>query len=199
MDSELLKEYQERSIRWAEQFRAQLSFYNNLLLTLSIGYLSFTYKPKAFENLHWTLSDEKTDFSLTFTVSSIWLVALTILLGLLLAINRLQDFKITKHINEVRKWMYEYSDRKMDQQSPAKFIWNKRLLLSFQTYPLIILEDCLNFNTASQENKDQLKHKFRSLRNIAYNLGLNTWTLTIIQTVAFGLSVCCYLIGIILK
>jgi len=37
------KKYHERYVRWQDKTREQFSFFNNLLLTLSVGFISFGY------------------------------------------------------------------------------------------------------------------------------------------------------------
>ena len=51
----LLQEYSERHVRWADKTLSQLSFYNNLLLTLGVGFLSFAYKDSKIVDLHFSL------------------------------------------------------------------------------------------------------------------------------------------------
>ena len=188
----LIKEYHDRNVRWATESLKQLSFYNNLLLTISVGFFSFSFKPN--DNLAGLrVSCVNIDWSFTFLVSSLMLVTLSILTGLFLVINRLQDFRLTRQINQIRQRAFEHSQVKLDERTPNEFSFWRRVGLAFQNYPAITIEDCKNYKNATQSEKDRINFNFRELRNIAHNLGLKTWRQTKWQTILFGLSIVAYL------
>ena len=40
----LLDEYHQRNVRWTDKTLTQLSYFNNLMLILSVGFISFSYE-----------------------------------------------------------------------------------------------------------------------------------------------------------
>jgi len=196
-DPELIEEYRQRNIRWTTESLRQLSFYNNFLLTLSVGFLSFAFNPKYIGGLKFTVTN--IEWSLTLYLFSLITIVLSILIGLILSIYRLQDFRLTRQVNQIRQRMYEHSTVKLDEGTPEKFgIWH-RLTLFFRTYPNVTIEECKNYKNLDEKEKGIIKSKFKKLRNIVHNLGLNTWRNTKLQTLCFGLCILMYLTSILIK
>ncbi len=107
--------YLERQVRWSDKTRDQLSFFNNLLLTLSVGFLSFGYKEIKIDSLSINLCSPQISF--TFDVFSFIIMAISIYCGLVVALNRLFDYRLTSHINQIRYWTFKYSDIILDDNS----------------------------------------------------------------------------------
>jgi len=194
MDKELLKEYHERYIRWSDKSLSQLSFFNNLLLSLSLGFLSFAFKNNVVQSAEFSITN--INWSLTLSNLSMLFTFLSICAGLIVVISRLWDFRITRHINQTRQRVYEHSGEKLDEKSSEKFSCFKRLViyktLFFEDYPRIKIEECKSFKTNTGAEKQKLKDSFRELRVISYNIGLNTWFITKFQTISMGAGVTLY-------
>ncbi len=200
------KRYLERYKRWQDKTREQLSFFNNLLFTLSVGFLSFAYKNLLESKVEFSFCHPK--FSTTLLVISIISIALSVLVGLLCTINRLYDFRITTHINQVRYWfeksIYNTNKGKLDGKTPEKCSWCERNLLTFKVlleiYPRLTLEDCDDFHTKmSEKEKELFNENFRNLRKIAHNLGIGTWTRVKWQILLFAIGVILFVITEIVK
>jgi len=199
-----IEEYRERNIRWSDAALNQLSFYNNLLLTLSVGFLSFSFDKCSFKGIR--LSFEAVSWSHTFLVWSVILIAISIMLGLFVAINRLQDFRVSRQITLSRFRMRKYLNEPLDEDTPDEFNSWRRLTLAFHSYPKIKIEEykTCKTNEESDELKKKekekaiknIKFKFRELRNIAHNLGRTTWKLTVGQTTCFAISILFYVMSI---
>ena len=196
-DPNFIEEYRQRNIRWTSESLKQLSFYNNLLLTLSVGFLSLSFNPNHINGLRFSITN--IDWSFTFFIISLISIILSILTGLLLAICRLQDFRLTRKVNQIRQRMFEHATVKLNEDTPGKFGFWRRLKLPFQDYPNVTMEECKNYKNLELKEKETIKFKFRELRNIAHNLGLNTWENTKLQTLYFGLSVFLYLLSLLTK
>lgn len=192
MDKEKLKVYHEREVRWAENALSQLSFFNNLLLTLAVGFLSFAYKDIGLKNIHFSCCE--INWSITFKAISLVFIGWSILLGLLVALNRLLDFRLTRKIAQIRRRVYKYASGTMlSEKTPTKFNCIRKLFLPFEvlcSHPNITMEQCKNY-------KEEMSGIFIDLRNIAHNLGLNAWRQIIFQILCFGLSILFYVLGII--
>lgn len=191
--------YLEKYVRWSDKTRDQLSFFNNLLLTISIGFLSFVF------------TQEKYSGSLKFPIqvnsilmsTSVILILLSVIIGLLLVVNRLYDFRITSHINIVRYWFEKYQENKtkirLDEKTPDDYCSCKRLSLTFKVlfekYPRIKIEDCKEYQSIfSEREKREFNDKFRALRNLAHNLGIGTWTKIKWQIGLFLIGIICFVV-----
>lgn len=196
-EKEFESKYYERHIRWSEKTRDQLSFFNNLLLTFSIGFLSFVLaKEKYSENLNVLFIIEN-----TLLFISLISILLSIIVGLFLVINRLYDFRITSQINIIRYWFEKHQEntpkKRLDEKSPDNYCCCKRLGLTFKVicekYPRISIEDCKEYHKIlSEKEKVEFKIKFRNLRNISHNLGIGTWTKLKWQIGLFLIGIVCF-------
>ncbi len=201
MDNELLREYHERNVRWTEKAINQLSIFNNLILSLSIGFIAFGYKNIALKSLTFSLSN--IDWAITLVVLSILSVAFSIILGLFIGGNRLWDFRITRQINQIRQNMYEYSKKKLDESTHKKYNWYERVKLYFrlirENYPRIDIEQCKKFKNSNTDEQNRIEENFQELRRITYNLGLNTWSKTKYQIFFFGMGIILFVISELIK
>lgn len=191
-----LQEYRERNIRWADRTSSQMSFYNNLLLTLGVGFLSFAYQDSRLADLDFSL--KSIDYSATAYVLSIWTVMFSIVTGFIASISRLYDFRITSQVNQVRRRVFEHSHIKLDEKTPQKFPYVKRMLLPYKLflseYPHITLEQC----KAWQSEKRNLNEKFSELRAMSFNLGLGTWYRIKCQTFLLLITIILYVVSVLL-
>ncbi len=190
---EFEKKYRERYVRWSEKTRDQLSFFNNLLLTFSIGFLSFVLTQEKYsENLEVPFIIEN-----AFIISSVILILLSVLVGLLLVINRIYDFRITSHINQVRHWTFMYSNgMELSNRSSINYKCFHRLVLSIKVitknFDKIKFHECEKLNSKSDIEIEQFFQKFEQLRAISHNLGIATWTNLKWQIGLFLLSIICF-------
>lgn len=194
-NAKLLQEYHERHARWADKNSSQLSFYNNLLLTLSVGFLTFAYQDSKLIDL-WS-SLKNIDCSLTAYVFSVLAVMFSILTGLVASISRLYDFRITSHIILIRQRVLEHSRLRIDEKTPQKIHYLKRMLLPYKLFifdfPTITLEQCKSWN----DNKVDLTGIFSNLRSMSFNLGLATWSRTKLQTLFLLVAIILYVTSIL--
>lgn len=191
MNTELKNEYHERNVRWTQTTINQLSFFNNLLLSLGVGFLAFSFNPDLLKNLKFSLNE--IDWSISFLALSVVSIVLSIVLGLITSIARLKNFRITRNINQIRQWTYEHSEKLLDESTPEKYKRIKRTFIIFKKQPQISIEECKAYNQIVDFNL-----RFRELRNLAHNLGLNSWNYTKKQTILFGFSVAFYLCSILI-
>ncbi len=185
----LLKEYHERQVRWGDRALDQLSVFNNLLITLGVGFLAFAYKSNESYKLT-SFSTQNIDWALTLVNISTILIYFSIVSGLFVAINRLWDFRITRRINHIRQNAYEHASKtKLNQSHCDKYSTTEK----FSLYKMLIFDDVPDIPIKSWEEADvtKFKEKFEELRSLAYNLGLNSWTNLKLQTtfLFFGITV----------
>ena len=179
----------------------QLSFFNNLILTLGVGFIAFGYKNIDLKSLTFTLSN--IDCAMTLSFLSILSMALSIILGLFVGLNRLWDFRITRQINQIRQNMYEHSQKKLDESTPQRYNRYDRVTLYCrlfrEKYPRINIEQCKAFKNYDTAKQKKIEENFRELRKITHNLGLNTWSKTKYQTFFFGVGIFLFVISELYK
>jgi hypothetical protein len=112
-------------------------------------------------------------------------------------INRLQNFRVSRKISFVRYGIYKHSEGLLDESTPEKFNFWKRLTLAFHNYPTLTVEECKAYKTAECKDREKTRFKFRELRNTAHNLGRTTWNFTVIQTVYFAIGIVLYILCIL--
>lgn len=155
----LVNEYHQRNVRWTDKTLVQLSYFNNLVLTLSIGFISFSYRSLLNKDLK--ISFENIDWSYTLMSFSLVFMFFASYKGLIVSLNRLMDFRITRQIVQIRQRMLEYSDAKMDESTPTQMKWNERLNLIFKlfknNYPKITIEQCKSYRNIEQTKKESIK------------------------------------------
>ena len=196
---EILHRYRERTVRWTEFSLAQLSFYNNLLLTLGVGFLAFAYQDaeKALENARFTFVGM--DCYLTFYVLSLFFVGLSILLGLLVGWSRLYDFRLTRHINLTRQRELKQVGKKLKSGIPPKIRLKEVCNLMWK----IAIDNGWRINMDfdrwknQKEYRTEISNQFQSLRRISVLLGKCTWLGIELQMVTFGLAALFYVSAIL--
>lgn len=198
---QLLDEYHQRNEKWTDKTLTQLSYFNNLMLTLSVGFISFSYKILITHNLEFSLKN--IDWSISFMIFSLIFMFLSVYKGLLISLNRLMDFKITRQVVQIRQRMLEHADKKLDESTPLVMPWCERQTLIIKlfklNYPKISIEDCKNYKEMSKFEKDKIENDFKELRKISHNLGINTWKGTYCMVKLFGCSILLYILSIIVN
>lgn len=169
MDDEL-KNYTERHRSWQNQAINQLSFTNNFLLTISIGFLAYAFR------------DQK-DIQLLFDSSIFNLLTLIFILfaifeGILVIISRLNDFRISRHITYVRQRYYTKMIKEMVRTLPDSDFPRPHFCIRVNVICKIFF--CkIDFLTHQEilKLKDQELNmeKFNSLRELAHTLGIISW------------------------
>lgn len=197
----LLDEYHQRNVRWTDKTLTQLSYFNNLMLILSVGFISFSYEILVTHKLEFSF--ENINWSITLMAFSLIIMFLSAYKGLVVSLNRLMDFKITRQVVQIRQGMLEHADKKMDESTPLVMSWCERQTfvrkLFKLNYPKISIEDCKNYKGMSKSEKDKIENDFKELRKISHNLGINTWKGTYCMVKLFGCSILLYVLSIIVN
>lgn len=169
MDKELLEDYKQRNIRWTEKSVSQLSYYNNLMLTLSVGFIAFSFNSLLTRTN--SLSLEKFDLSAVLMLLSLITMSGATYKGLIISLNRLMDFKITRLITSIRKRMLKHSSAKMNENTPPEMVWCERRKLIGklfkEDYPKISIEECKRYKKMNNPEKDRINKNFEELRKIS--------------------------------
>ncbi|MDX2001374.1 MAG: hypothetical protein SFW35_03025 [Chitinophagales bacterium] len=188
-EEDRLKVYSERHTRWQDEAMSHMGFFNNLLLTLATGLITFAFRYVKFDQ--YTLGINNLNCKATLMSFSVWFTVGSILIGLYLALNRLLDFRIARHINLTRyRVLKQTSEYIKDKEIEIYDCW-KRLTLPFECLcdPIMFsLKDCKEYVSKNRA----LDANFTKLRSRSHALGLNTWCLLLLQIFLFLLSVLFY-------
>lgn len=91
----------EKVVRWDQYRINQFSFTNNLLITLNLGFLGFLTSQSSFEfNSNCCL--------LAIQFLAIIVLMISFLTGMLTALNRLKDFRLTSRLTKLKKKKFEH-------------------------------------------------------------------------------------------
>ena len=191
MDDEL-KNYIERHRNWQNFALGQFSFTNNLLLTISLGFLAYLFekvKGNQPNTIPWLYG-----LSLFFILSSIFE-------GIIVAISRLYDFRISRHVAYVR--MRYYKKKKENEKGilpDSDFRWpNFFTRINAICKVIFCRVEFLTQNEIKKLNQESYKEKFNSFRELSNTLGIISWKGLKWQAAFLLFSCICYALSIALK
>lgn len=188
-----LHDYKERHRFWTEISLEQLSTTNNLLLTISTGFLAFCFDKQSIKSII-TDSTLSYNWSLFYYFASLALIALSITLGIAVLFCRLYDFRISRHLSLTRKRYYQKHSKVITiGKNEGNINMCHRLkslhFIIFCKFPFIS-EGWINENL--QDKK--LIEGIEKLKQLSKVLGSATWLWTKIQVLLFFSSVICYVL-----
>ncbi len=191
MDDEL-KNYIERHRTWQNLALSQFSFTNNLLLTISIGFLAFLFgkgKNDMTTSIDWLY------------IGSLVFIILSIYEGIIVVISRLYDFRISRHIAYVR--MRYYNKKKENDKGTLPdfdFKWPNFCTRVNAICKVIFCRiELLTQNEIKKLDQEFYEEKFNSFRELSNTLGIISWKGLKWQAAFLFFSCICYALSIALK
>lgn len=186
------EEYSERQRFWSDKSIQQLSFSNNLLLTIAIAAIGYFFgkREKVYKKL---IIDNSLPIDLTttlFVVGSMF-IGLSILGGILLALTRLYGFRLSRHISLTRKRACKAGKLLNDERLRPPPL---RTAICDIFYVFFKYE---NVTIYRQEYRTQYKiitKKFKVLRKLSLSFDKATWFLLNFQFVLFTVGILMYVI-----
>ena len=184
---ERFKEYKERYRFWSDKQISQLSFQNNIFLTISLAMMGYFWKERSsvYTDLVIDLS-LKIEWKIVLFLIGISILFFSVIAGLLLAISRLYDLRLTSNILLTRKRAISRNvsvkDEKYSNNSNYKICYSFWLLFTQYNEIKITSDDIRSDNT-------QLQSKFTKVRKLSMKMGVCTWTLMKIQTISLFISI----------
>ena len=182
-----IQEYQERYRFWTDKRISQLSFHNNLLLTLGFAVIGYFWleRDKVYTKLVVNF-DASIDWIVLLFLLGLIVTAVSIISGFILSLSRLYDLRLTSNIVLTRKRITKKEIEVNDESlSKSSFIVAMKTLF------------CVNWKYHDYEitrsditENEELQIKFTELRQKSHDLNELTWGLLKCQTA-------CMLIGII--
>lgn len=188
MDDEL-KNYIERHRNWQNFALGQFSFANNLLLTISLGFLAYL-----FEKVNDCQSNP---IPWSYKVSLV-LILLSIFEGIIVVISRLYDFRISRHVAYIR--MRYYKKKKENDKGTLPDFDFKRPNFCTRINAFCNVFFCslelLTQNEINNIDQKIYKEKFNSFRELSNALGIISWiglkwqaTFLILSCVFYAISI----------
>ena len=179
---EKLRDYKERHIRWQDISLTQLGYTNNILLSLTIGFLAFAFDKEFLTTLSFS-KDSIFNLKMCFYILTILSLLISIGYGVLTSISRLYDFRITRHIVLTRQRFYDECKNKPKALPDYNFP-RPRFKLRFKTLCCVLFKqiDFIDKKEIKNLLQNELSEKnFNELRRTANTLGILTWRLLKIQ------------------
>lgn len=196
IDKNKLREYQERYRFWTDKRISQLSFHNNLLLTLGFAIVGFFWAKRysIYTNLAINTGDD-IDWIVLFFVAGSLALFISIILGFLLSVSRLYDLRLTSNIALTRKWALKEDVTIKDEiLLHSKFIdIIKNIIEIFRKFSVI------KINKRDITNDEKFQEKFKNLRQKSHDIGNSTWCLLKWQTSFMLIGMTLFIILMVLK
>ena len=192
-----LNEYKERHVRWQDITLTQLGYTNNIILTLTIGFLAFAFD-KEFLSTFSCAKDSIFSLKMCFYILTILSIIISIAYGVMTSLSRLYDFRITRHIDLTRQRFYD-DCKNIPKALPAYDFPKPIFKLRFKTLCHVLFRQ-IDF-IDKKEIKDLLKNQqtkknFNELRRTANTLGILTWRLLKAQFLFLIISLILYSINL---
>ena len=191
-----LDEYRERQREWRDISTTQLSNANNILITISAGYLVLIFDKTEIRKININTSFDF-DWPLIFYCGALCLTLIAIFLGILVLLNRLYDFRISRHIALTRQRVFDKHKEPLSASSTEEVsfvdILKAQKNLFFKDIDFISVEEIEKF----KETKDEFAKRFDQLRRQAKVFGITSHKWTKFQTVSLLFSLFLYIIYIL--
>ena len=191
-----LDEYRERQKEWRDISTTQLSNANNILITISAGYLVLIFDKDEIRKISLNTSADL-DWPLIFYCGSLCLTLIAIFLGVLVLLNRLYDFRISRHIALTCKRVFDKYKEPLSASSTGEVsfidILEAQKNLFFKQIDFIQVEEIDKY----KENTDQFTERFDRLRRQAKVFGTTSHKWTKFQVTSLLVSLTLYVIYIL--
>jgi hypothetical protein len=192
-----IQEYKDRYRFWSDKRISQLSFHNNLLLTLGIAAIGYFWKERdsVYKNLIIDFHSS-IDWKVFLFFVGIAILFLSVLSGFLLSLSRLYDLRLTGNIVLTRRRLAEKAMNLKDQLlletglfSSIKSLWS--VFWNYRQYEIA--------KTSIEADESILQNRFTLLRQKSEDLGTSTWALLKCQTVCMFVSMVFLIIVLFIK
>jgi len=191
------QEYQERYRFWSDKRISQLSFHNNVLLTIAVAIIGFFWQKltRVRQNSFTCFDVQFIDWKVVLFLGGMLLMALSIAAGIFLSLSRLYDLRITANIVLTRRRLIE--ERPDEKVVDEDLTINSFLTSICSLFTLICKWDDYEIRREEIKGSDikMLQKKFTDARQKSDDLGNSTWKLINWQTVCFFLSILLFFIS----
>jgi len=188
--------YREQYRFWTDKRITQLSFHNNLLLTLGLAVVGYFWSEKngVFSKLIINC-DAEIDWSIVICVLGFAFIVVSIAAGFILSISRLYDLRLTSHVSLTKMRAADESIEVKPNNSikPTCQESIKSLYDVFQNYQF--------YEISKNEIKDteEFHKKLAEARQKKCDLGGSTWLLLKWQTLSMLIGVALFIVTLFIK
>jgi len=190
------REIQEKYRFWTDKKVSQLSFHNNILLSIGLAVCGYFWAE--LNNIFSTLVVDlgaNIDWSAIVFIAAFIAIAASITSGFILSLSRLYDLRLTSKIILIRVRSLDkeisITDEELSLPSFGKSM--KTLFSVFLNYP--------DYDITKEEIKSgmALQEKFTVLRQHSRDLGFSTWSLVKCQTLSMLIGILLLLLTIVVR
>lgn len=191
LDERKLNEYLQRQKEWRDISTQQLSLANNILITIAAGYLVLIFDKSELRKIEINFNSS-IDWSILLYSLSILLATSAIFLGVMVMINRLYDFRISRHIALTRKRVYKKHTEVLSESALGAIstwdIISGQFNVMFKKIEFITIDEIDSF----EANKESFNSKFNLLRRQSKVIGSTPHKWTKIQILLMLVSLITY-------
>ena len=195
--------YREQYRFWTDKKVSQLSFHNNLLLTLGLAMLGYWSKNNSvFSNLVINCEAD-IEWSIVIFILGFASIIVSIVAGFILSLSRLYDLRLTSNIS-LTKMRAADESIELELNDPIKPSC-KDSIKSPTESPIEILFDVswnykyYKISKNEIKNTDEFHKKLAAARQKASNLGHLTWQLVQWQTLSMLIGVILFIVTLFIK
>jgi hypothetical protein len=191
------QEYQERYRFWVDKRISQLSFQNNIYLTIGIAALGYFWseRNRVYTDL---IVDVRLaiDWKLVLFFAGMLSLSYSIASGLFLSVSRLYDLRLISNILLTRKRAIKENIKITDEDTSNNSVFKsiKSLWKIFWNYNKYEISD-----GDMRGDQEELQKKFTKARQLSRDIGNSSWILIKNQTVSLFLAICLLAIVLIIK
>lgn len=193
-----IQEYQERHRFWADKRISQLSFQNNIYLTISLAAIGYLWSER--RNIYTDLiidTQMEIDWKIVMFFLCIITLAYSTFAGLFLSVSRLYDLRLVSNIlltrKRAKKEKVKIADNNTSHNGVCKSIHS--LWKVFRKYDE---EYEISYEDVKGEQK-RLQEKFTEARQRSRDIGNSSWILMKNQTVSLLISFIVFMILLIIQ
>jgi len=194
---EKLKEYQARYHFWSDKRVSQLSFQNNIFLTISLAIMGYCWKERSSVYTELLIDTRlKVEWKIVLFFIGMIFLSYSIITGLLLTITRLYDLRLTSNILLTRKRALQRNvsvkDENILRNCICKSVYS--LWVVFIAYNELEL-----YRDEIKTDNSLLQKRFTNARQLSRDLGRCSWWLMTNQTVSLVTSIFFFMTVLIMK
>ncbi len=190
------QEYQERYRFWSDKRVAQLSFHNNLLLTIGIAIIGYFWSERSSVYTKLIIDCEaEIDWKIVFFILGLVTTGLSVLAGFVLSLSRLYDLRLTSNIALTRIRALDKAVTIQENEALKSGFLKSILALAVVSWNYQKYE----IRKTEIGNTEAFQQKFNELRQKASDLGVSTWGLVKWQTLSMLSAFMLFTLTLILK
>lgn len=185
---EKLNELKDCHKRWQDISINQFGYVNNWFISIGIAFITFAFDKASLSKISFS---EYSEFD--WNIATLILVVISIVYGLISALSRLYDFRLTRHITLTKQRFYESNEDNLENYEFSKPSFCEKI----EALEFILFKDLLFLSRSESKNilkQIELEERMKTLRKTSNALGIITWDCLRMEIIFLALSIICYTI-----